>query len=198
MLLSKIIACVCFQYSLTSSLDVSKLEIEKVSSVIISHFLTLSHLIQDVGNKAAVFPLQLLGFDVDIINSVHFSNHTGYPNRWEGDVLDGNKLLKLVDGLDRNGLLHDDSIESDPGRVGHILTGYIGSESFLRAVVKIVQKLKGLNSKCRYVCDPVLGDAGKFYVPIELVDIYRKEVLSLASSVLLKLAAIDVARTICY
>jgi len=29
-----------------------------------------------VGNKSAVFPLQLLGFDVDPINSVHFSNHT--------------------------------------------------------------------------------------------------------------------------
>lgn len=30
-----------------------------------------------VGNKAAVFPLQILGFDVDPINSVQFSNHTG-------------------------------------------------------------------------------------------------------------------------
>lgn len=30
-----------------------------------------------VGNKSAVFPLQLLGFDVDPINSVQFSNHTG-------------------------------------------------------------------------------------------------------------------------
>jgi hypothetical protein len=30
-----------------------------------------------VGNKAAVFPMQLLGFDVDPINSVQFSNHTG-------------------------------------------------------------------------------------------------------------------------
>jgi pyridoxine kinase len=30
-----------------------------------------------VGNKAAVFPLQLLGFDVDPINSVQFSNHSG-------------------------------------------------------------------------------------------------------------------------
>jgi pyridoxal/pyridoxine/pyridoxamine kinase len=36
-----------------------------------------------VGNKAAVFPLQLLGFDVDFINSVQFSNHTGYPNKWK-------------------------------------------------------------------------------------------------------------------
>ena len=32
-----------------------------------------------VGNRAAMFPLQLLGFDVDCINSVQFSNHTGYP-----------------------------------------------------------------------------------------------------------------------
>lgn len=30
-----------------------------------------------VGNKCAVFPLQLHGFDVDPINSVQFSNHTG-------------------------------------------------------------------------------------------------------------------------
>ena len=33
-----------------------------------------SHVVSGyVGNKAAVFPLQVLGFDVDIINSVHFS-----------------------------------------------------------------------------------------------------------------------------
>lgn len=38
-----------------------------------------SHVVSGyVGNKAAVFPLQLLGFDVDFINSVQFSNHTGY------------------------------------------------------------------------------------------------------------------------
>ncbi len=30
-------------------------------------------------------------------------------------------------------------------------------------------------------CDPVLGDRGKFYVPQELVDIYKNEVLPLAS-----------------
>ncbi|MCL7044606.1 hypothetical protein MKW94_005324, partial [Papaver nudicaule] len=36
-----------------------------------------SHTVQGyVGNKSAVFPLQLLGFDVDPINSVQFSNHT--------------------------------------------------------------------------------------------------------------------------
>nr|GEY82770.1 pyridoxal kinase [Tanacetum cinerariifolium] len=32
-----------------------------------------------VVNKSAVFSLQLLGYDVGLIMSVQFSNHTGYP-----------------------------------------------------------------------------------------------------------------------
>jgi len=131
-----------------------------------------------VGNKAAVFPLQLLGFDVDVINSVQFSNHTGYPFGYEGEMLDGAQLKRLVEGMERNGLLSSNGADSDDG-IGNILTGYIGSESFLAAVVSVVRKLKTLNT-CRYICDPVLGDMGKFYVPKELVHIYRRDVLPLA------------------
>ena len=142
-----------------------------------------SHVVSGyVGNKAAVFPLQLLGFDVDVINSVQFSNHTGYPSGWEGEVLDGTMLEKLVGGMDRNGLLSSDDDDSDSGRIGNILTGYIGSESFLRAVVNVVKKLKSLSPKCRYICDPVLGDVGRFYVPKELVDVYKSDVLPLVSA----------------
>ena len=37
-----------------------------------------SHVVSGyVGNKCCVFPLQLLGFEVDHISSVQFSNHTG-------------------------------------------------------------------------------------------------------------------------
>jgi pyridoxine kinase len=36
-----------------------------------------------VGNSAAVFPLQRLGFEVWPVNTVHFSNHTGY-GQWRG------------------------------------------------------------------------------------------------------------------
>lgn len=37
-----------------------------------------SHVVHGyVGNKAATFPLQLLGFEVDALNTVQFSNHTG-------------------------------------------------------------------------------------------------------------------------
>eukprot|EP00929_Paragymnodinium_shiwhaense_P037414 TRINITY_DN19941_c0_g1_i1.p1 TRINITY_DN19941_c0_g1~~TRINITY_DN19941_c0_g1_i1.p1 ORF type:complete len:492 (-),score=113.40 TRINITY_DN19941_c0_g1_i1:226-1701(-) len=58
------------------------------------------------------------------------------------------------------------------GGYSHLLTGYIGTESFLRAVLEVVEK-----AKCTYVCDPVLGDEGNLYVPAGLIGIYRDEVL---------------------
>eukprot|EP00128_Syssomonas_multiformis_P004515 Colp12_sorted_trinity150504_noHs@30230 len=64
-----------------------------------------SHVVSGyVGNKAATFPLQTLGFDVDAINSVQFSNHTGYEI-FKGSRLDGNQLWELFEGLEANDLL---------------------------------------------------------------------------------------------
>mmetsp|Transcript_24666 Transcript_24666/g.28410 ORF Transcript_24666/g.28410 Transcript_24666/m.28410 type:complete len:319 (-) Transcript_24666:2126-3082(-) len=136
-----------------------------------------SHVVSGyVGNKAAVFPLQLLGFDVDVINSVHLSNHTGYPSGFEGDVLDGSRLRAILSGLQENDLLCN---------IGHVLTGYIGSSSFLRQVIHVLKTVRSCagGSHVRYVCDPVLGDSGKFYVPPELVPIYREELIPLADVV---------------
>jgi len=38
-----------------------------------------------VGNASAVFPLQRLGAEVWAVNTVQFSNHTGYGD-WTGQV----------------------------------------------------------------------------------------------------------------
>ncbi|OXB79559.1 UNVERIFIED_CONTAM: hypothetical protein H355_000375 [Colinus virginianus] len=49
-----------------------------------------SHVVRGyVGNKAATFPLQVLGFEVDTVNSVQFSNHTVCDpvmgDKWNGE-----------------------------------------------------------------------------------------------------------------
>ncbi|GLT57247.1 hypothetical protein SLA2020_302340 [Shorea laevis] len=130
-----------------------------------------SHTVQGyVGNKSAVFPLQLLGYDVDPINSVQFSNHTGYPT-FRGQVLNGQQLWELIEGLEANDLLY----------YTHLLTGYIGSVSFLNTVLEVVDKLRTINPNLTYVCDPVMGDEGKLYVPEELISVYREKVLPVAS-----------------
>jgi pyridoxine kinase len=134
-----------------------------------------SHVVHGyVGNKAAVFPLQLLGFDVDFINSVHFSSHTGYKHFPHGEVMNGNQLRTILKGLEDNGLLED---------IGYMLTGYIGSISFLEAVLDVLKTVKTHNPNLRFVCDPVMGDNGKFYVPQELAKVYQDVVIPQADVV---------------
>lgn len=50
-----------------------------------------------------------------------------------------------------------------------MLTGYIGSATFLEAISQIIDRVREQNPSLKYICDPVLGDNGKFYVPEELV-----------------------------
>ncbi|CAG7717390.1 unnamed protein product, partial [Allacma fusca] len=49
-----------------------------------------------------------------------------------------------------------------------LLTGYVGSESFLRKICQVVKGIKDKNPDSVYLCDPVLGDDGHFYVPQSL------------------------------
>ncbi|XP_068185328.1 pyridoxal kinase-like [Antennarius striatus] len=129
-----------------------------------------SHVVRGyVGNKSAIFPLQVLGFEVDSINSVQFSNHTGYAH-WKGQVLTAEELNVLYEGIKLNNVTHYD----------YILTGYSRDRSFLEMVVDIIQELKKTNPSLVYVCDPVMGDQGAMYVPEDLVPVYREKVVPLA------------------
>ncbi|KAL6422063.1 hypothetical protein ACFW04_010849 [Cataglyphis niger] len=129
-----------------------------------------SHVVSGyVGNKSATFPLQLLGFEVDAINSVQLSNHTGYKE-CKGQILNDKDLDDLIDGLTKNNL----------DNYTHLLTGYIRSASFLKRVALLITTLKRKNPNLIYVCDPVMGDNGKMYVPEALKEIYKKEIVPLA------------------
>ncbi|KAI9199520.1 uncharacterized protein BJ171DRAFT_491330 [Polychytrium aggregatum] len=117
-----------------------------------------------VGNKASTFPLQLLGFDVDPINTVQFSNHTGYP-AFTGQRIDGDQLESLFDGLEKNGMLNDYS---------NVITGYIGRKNTLEVTQRFIEKLKRKHPSVQYVLDPVMGDEGRLYVSEELIPIYKQ------------------------
>ncbi|PXF49364.1 Pyridoxal kinase [Gracilariopsis chorda] len=126
-----------------------------------------------VGNRAAVFPLQLLGYDVDVLNSCVLSNHTGYEHGAPGIRLNAHQLLEILNGMKENHLLQ---------AISHLLTGYIGTASCLHAVADAVHMLRHHSTpNLVYVCDPVLGDNGKLYVPEPLVHIYVHNILHLAT-----------------
>lgn len=128
-----------------------------------------SHVVSGyVGNRSATFPLQLLGWDVDVTNTVQFSNHTGY-GRWGGLRFDAEHLQDIFSGLDKNGLL----------RYSRMLTGYMPSAAVVKTVLDLVKKLRsrqqGEEGGLIYLLDPVMGDMGRgMYVAPEVLPIYQE------------------------
>lgn len=117
-----------------------------------------------VGNKAAVYPLQAMGFDVWPINTVQFSNHTGY-GKWKGEILSKKQIVDLVDGIFDIEQAH---------KCTAILTGYMGSKELCEVVKQIVAKFKSINKEILYLCDPVIGN-NSCYVKPEILDFFQNE-----------------------
>lgn len=104
-----------------------------------------------VGNRAAVFPLQRLGHEVTVINTVQFSNHTGYGS-WTGDIMSIEHINKIFEGLEQRGVFK----ETDA-----VLTGYLGDAALGEILIKWLDHIKQQNPKVIYCCDPVMGDVGR-------------------------------------
>ena len=108
-----------------------------------------------VGNSAAVFPLQRIGVEVWPVNTVHFSNHTGYGT-WRGIVLPVDAVAEVIQGIEERQVL---------ARCDGVLSGYMGDASLGRIVLEAVAKVRFANPDAAYCCDPVMGDIGRgFFV----------------------------------
>jgi pyridoxine kinase len=116
-----------------------------------------------VGNAAAVFPLQRLGFDVWRVDTVVFSNHPAH-GRHKGRIVGAGEVATLLDGLADLGLW--DQCEA-------VMSGYLGSAETGAVIVGTVARIRAARPDMLYLCDPVIGDDGKVYVGEGIVDFYR-------------------------
>jgi pyridoxine kinase len=114
------------------------------------HFLSLqSHVAYGyVGNRAATFPLQRLGHEVWAVNTVEFSNHTGY-GAWRGRIASADQVAEIVHGIEALGLLP---------RCDALLTGYVGDAALADVVLDTARRVRSANKRAIWCCDPVLGD----------------------------------------
>ncbi len=104
-----------------------------------------------VGNSAAVFPLQRLGHDVWPVNTVHFSNHTGY-GEWRGPLLAPADVADVLRGVEERGVL---------ASVDAVLSGYQGDPAVGQVILDAVDRVRAANPAATYCCDPVMGDVGR-------------------------------------
>jgi len=119
-----------------------------------------------VGNKAATYPLQSMGYDVWPVNTVQFSSHTGYEN-WQGDVFSRDHIKKIIQAIENLGAIN---------QCQAILSGYMGSKDTCLEVLETVQRFKAKNDKIIYLCDPVMGNSNCFVKP-EVVDFFKTNLM---------------------
>lgn len=124
-----------------------------------------------VGNSAAVPALQAEGHEVMQIPTVILSNHPGHgktagqstPAALLEDMFEALNRIKAFDGLNA------------------VMTGYFTSAAQVIAVAKQITALKAVSKPLHVLVDPVIGDHGALYVPIDVAEAIRDRLLPLAT-----------------
>lgn len=153
-----------------------------------------------VGNRSAVLPLQVCGFEVAELDTVQFATHTGYPAT-SGRRCTGDELRAVFDGLYAAGCqcgpTEEDADLTDDVRAqidaleergwAGFLTGYVPGAEGVEAVAYMALRVLDVdgdvlastgerrNRKTVWVLDPVMGDEERgLYVAAEIPPLYQK------------------------
>ena len=138
-------------YSSDSPPLVTRQAYEKKAVIVIS-----SHVVRgSVGNRAAVFALEAVGYPVWAMQTVTLPWHPGHGPSTRM-VPQAAQFDAIIDDLCRAPWLSE---------VGAVLTGYLGDPSQAESIAKLVNAVKAKTPDALYVCDPVIGDLGGLYVP---------------------------------
>lgn len=123
-----------------------------------------------VGNRAAVFALETLGFPVWAAPTVILPWHPGHG-----------PATRIVPAPEQfRGFMEDLVHAPWTGELGAVLTGYLGDPSQAGAVADLVGALRKGNPGLMHVCDPVIGDRTGLYVPEATAEAIRDRLLPLA------------------
>ncbi|WP_370619182.1 pyridoxal kinase PdxY [Mumia sp. Pv 4-285] len=120
------------------------------------------------GNSSAVFPLQRLGVDTWPVNTVAFSNHSGY-GVWRGTVFEAQQVADVITGVGERGVFP---------YLDAVLSGYQGAPEIAEVILDAVAKVKAANPQALYCADPVIGDRGRgVYVRPGIAELMRDRII---------------------
>ena len=131
-----------------------------------------SHVVRgSVGNRAAVFALETLGYPVWALPTVVLPWHPGH-GRSTRMVFSETEFDSAIDDLLRAPWLDE---------VSAVLSGYLANPAQARSIARLIEGLRARRPDLFYACDPVMGDLGGLYVPEETAVAIRDVLIPLAS-----------------
>ena len=131
-----------------------------------------------VGNRAAVFALEVLGHPVWAVPTIILPFHPGHG-----------KATRIVPEAEQFSALLDDLAGSRwINEIGGILTGYMADANQAVAVGEFVARVKTANPDVLHICDPVMGDGiygegGRLYISGETAIAIRDHLVPQANTV---------------
>ncbi|MBB4066826.1 pyridoxal kinase PdxY [Gellertiella hungarica] len=131
-----------------------------------------SHVVRgSVGNRAAVFALEMLGHPVWSLPTVVLPWHPGHG-----------PSTRMVFGAEEFDRAIDDLLRAPwRGEVRAVLSGYLANAAQAASIARLVEGLRGENPGLFYACDPVIGDLGGLYVAEDTAIAIRDRLVPLAS-----------------
>ncbi len=127
-----------------------------------------------VGNAAALFPLQRLGFETWAVPTWVGSNHPGHAT-WHGGPLPAERVQGMLEALHARGLL---------ARCQAVLSGYVGDAAVGAAIAGAVAHARAASDRMLYCCDPVVGDRAEgIYVAAGVPELFRDRLVPAADVV---------------
>ena len=138
-------------------------------SVLNKTILTLqSHVVYGyVGNRAIQAIINYLRYNLDIINLIQFSNHTGYENH-TGEIIDPKELENILESNKSCNFNYDG-----------FLLGYLSNNNNLKLIKKYLGDVYNEKDfKQILLLDPVMGDDNEIYVEKNIIEEYRNIIKS--------------------
>lgn len=116
-----------------------------------------------VGNRAIQAIINYLKYNLDVVNLIQFSNHTGYENH-NGEIINPKELENLL----------ENNLSCNFNYNGFLL-GYLSNKNNLKLIQKYLSKIYDADdSESILLLDPVMGDDNEMYVEKNIVDEYRR------------------------
>lgn len=144
-------------------------KIDKPAVIVIS-----SHVARgSVGNRAAVFALEVLGHEVWAVPTVVLPWHPGH----------GKATRIVAPDEEFSNLLQDLANAPWIAQVGGILSGYLANPAQANAIARLVRDVKKQNPKIVYACDPVIGDDSGLYVSAKTAEAVRDVLVPVADMI---------------
>jgi len=121
-----------------------------------------------VGANNTAFCLRRLGVDTVVLPTTLMGRHPGWGDPG-GNVTSSETLAEMWRGIAAQNIRFD-----------AVITGYIGSRDNAVLAEKIIQEIKAISPNLLVIIDPVLGDDGKNYVPLETAEAIMTRLIPMA------------------